>query len=162
MKEEQVLRKELIALLDGGNAHMTFDEGVAGFPMEEINRSVPNGNYTVWQVLEHMRITQKDILRFVVDPKHVSPDFPDGYWPAPSTKATAKEWEKTIAGFKADLTEVKKIVEDPHTDFFHPIPHAPDYTVFREVLLVGDHNVFHLSELIILRRVLNLNPVKEY
>jgi hypothetical protein len=162
MSEDQTIRKELLALLKGGNAHMTFDEALAGFPLEEINRRVPNGNYTIWHLLEHMRITQWDILRFVIDPKHVSPDFPGGYWPGPDATASESQWKKTIEKIRADTEAVKKLVNDPRTDFFSPIPHATGYTIFREVLLVADHNVFHLSELIALRRALNLNPVKEY
>jgi hypothetical protein len=162
MIENQVIRKELLALLKGGNAHMSFDEAVADFPLKEINREVPNGNYTIWHLLEHMRITQWDILMFVVDPKHLSPEFPGGYWPKADAKATASQWEKTIERIKADTEAVKKLVNDPHTDFFGAIPHAKGYTLFREVLLVADHNTFHLSELITLRRVFNLNPVKEY
>ena len=122
MNEDQVIRKELLALLRGGNAHMDFDEAVSGFPLEEINRSVPNGNYTIWHVLEHMRITQRDILRFVVDPKHVSPAFPDGYWPKPGATATAGQWKKTIQEFKADREKAEELVSDPRTDFFSPSP----------------------------------------
>jgi hypothetical protein len=162
MNEDRIIRKELSALLEGGNAHMTFDEAVADFPMEEINRQVPTGGYTIWHLLEHMRIAQWDILRFVVDPGHVSPDFPDGYWPKPDMTATTNQWKKTVRAIKADTEALKTLVSDPKTDFFSPIPHAKGYTIFREVLLAADHNVFHLSELIILRRVLNLNPVKEY
>jgi hypothetical protein len=162
MKENQAIRKELLALLKGGNAHMNFDEAVADFPLKEINREVPNGNYTVWHLLEHMRIAQWDILRFVVDPKHVSPEFPGGYWPKLDATTTPSQWKKTIEKIKADTEAVEKLVSDPHTDFFSPIPHAKGYTIFREILLAADHNVFHLSELITLRRVFNLNPVKEY
>jgi len=162
MSEDQVIRKELLALLKGGNAHMTFDEAVSGFPLEEINRKVPNGNYTIWHMLEHMRITQWDILQFVLDPDHVSPDFPTGYWPDPKATATAAQWKKTVSKIKADRKAVEKLVADPQTDFFSPIPHAKGYNIFREILLVADHNAFHLSELIVLRRVLDLNPVKEY
>ncbi len=162
MTENQVIRKELLALLNGGNAHMSFDEALADFPLGEINREVPNGGYTVWHLLEHMRIAQWDILRFVVDPKHVSPEFPGGYWPKPGAKATPSQWKKTIEKIKADTAALKKLVSDPHTDFFGSIPHAKEYTIFREVLLAADHNIFHLSELITVRRILNLNPVKEY
>jgi hypothetical protein len=162
MNKDQTIRRELLALLKGGNAHMTFDEAVAGFPMEEINRQVPNGSYTIWHLLEHMRIAQWDILRFVVDPGHVSPGFPDGYWPQPDATGTASQWKKTVKAIKADTEALETLVSDPKTDFFKPIPHAKGYTIFREILLAADHNVFHLSELIILRRVLNLNPVKEY
>jgi hypothetical protein len=159
---DQVLREQLLALLEGGQAHMSFDDAVEGFPMKEINHKAPNASYTVWHALEHMRITQWDILRFVVDPDHVSPDFPSGYWPKEDQEATASQWKKTVAAIRGDLEAVKELVKDPETDFCKPIPHAPDYTVLREVLLVADHNAWHTSELVTLRRVLNLKPVKEY
>ena len=162
MSENQVIRIELLALLKGGNAHMTFDDAVSGFPLEEINRKVPNGNYTIWHMLEHMRITQWDILQFVVNPEHISPEFPAGYWPDPKATATAAQWKKTVADIRAGTEAVEKLVNNVHIDFFSPIPHAKGYNIFREILLVADHNAFHLSELITLRRVLNLNPVKEY
>ena len=162
MTENQVIRKELLTLLKGGNAHMSFDEALANFPLGEINREVPNGGYTVWHLLEHMRIAQWDILRFVVDPKHVSPEFPAEYWPKPGAKATHGQWKKTIEKIKAGTAALEKLASDPNTDFFSPIPHAKEYTIFREILLAADHNVFHLSELITVRRILNLNPVKEY
>jgi hypothetical protein len=162
MKADKVLREELIALLRGGNAHMSFDEAVSGFPLKEINRRLPNASYTVWHLLEHMRIAQWDILEFVRNPDYVSPDFPDGYWPKPDEKATPAQWKKTIREFSTDLAEFEKLVEDPETDFFNPIPHAKDYTVFREVLLAADHNAYHVSEIVAIRRLLNLKPIKEY
>ncbi|OPY64213.1 MAG: DinB superfamily protein [Syntrophorhabdaceae bacterium PtaU1.Bin034] len=158
----KILREELLALLEGGNAHMSYGDAVAGFPMEDINRRVPHGSYTMWHLLEHMRIVQWDILEFTRNPEHVSPDFPDGYWPAPDKKATPAMWDKTVKGFRDDLDAIQGIVRDPKTDFFGPIPHARDYTVLREMLLVADHNAFHVGELVALRRVLNMNPVKEY
>jgi hypothetical protein len=155
-------RKELAALLRGGNAHMGFDEAVSDFPMKDINREVPNAGYRVWHVLEHMRIVQWDILEFVRDPGHVSPEFPGGYWPKPNEEATPDRWEKIVKDFRRDLKAIEKIVKDPRTDFFSPLPHAPRYTVFREVLLAADHNASHLGELVTLRRVLDMNPVGEY
>lgn len=159
---DKVLRRQLIAFVAGGNAHMDYNHAVAGFPMKEMNRRVPNGSYTVWHLLEHMRIVQWDILEFVRNPGHVSPDFPTGYWPPEDRMATQDDWRETTNAFRADLKAVQKIVRDPKTDFFSPIPHAPDYTVIREVLLVGDHNAFHVGEFVAVRRVLNLKPVKEY
>lgn len=159
---DEVLREQLLALLNGGNAHMTFDEAVGGFPMDRINTRVPNGSYTVWHVLEHMRIVQWDILEFIRNPDHVSPDFPDGYWPAPDKTGAAASWKESIKSFRADLKSLKEIVSDPKTDFFGPIPHARDYTVLREILLAADHNSFHVGEFIEIRRILDLNPVKEY
>ena len=159
---DKAFREELLGLLQGGNAHMSFDTAVSGFPMEEINRQVPNGTYRVWHLLEHMRIAQWDILGFVRDPGHISPPFPDGYWPRPDESATPAQWNKTVKGFQSDLKAVVEIVKDPKTDFFGPIPHAPQYTVFREMLLVADHNAYHVGEFVSIRRVLNLKPIKEY
>ncbi len=161
-KPDQVLREQLLALLEGGQAHMSFDDAVAGFPMKEINHKVPHASYTIWHALEHMRISQWDIRCFVEDPNYVSPDFPEGYWPKEDQAATAAQWKKTVEGIRSDLEAVKGWVKNPQTDFFGPIPHAPGYTVFREILLVADHNAWHTSELVVLRRVLNLKPVKEY
>ena len=162
MNTDKIIREELLALLRGGNAHMTFDDAVSGFPMADINRKVPHGNYTVWHLLDHMRIAQWDILEFVRDPHHVSPDFPGGYWPAPGKQATQAEWEKSVEAFRADLAAMQQIVKSTRTDLFGPIPHAKEYVIFREILLVADHNAFHVGELVALRRVLNMMPVKEY
>jgi hypothetical protein len=162
MNSDKVMRKELLALLQGGEAHMGFDRAVSGFPMKDINTRVPNGSYTVWHLLEHMRIAQWDILEFVRDPGHVSPPFPDGYWPRHDETATPDLWKKTVRNFSADLKAVQEIVRNTKTDFFSPIPHATGYTVFREILLVADHNAYHVAELVSLRRVLNMKPIKEY
>lgn len=116
----------------------------------------------VWHLLEHMRIAQKDILEFVLNPDYQSPRFPDGYWPRADEKASPEQWEKTINDFLADLKAMGKWVKDPQADFFGPLPRAKEYTVFREVLLGADHNAYHLGELVGLRRVLNLTRIQEY
>jgi len=162
MDTDKIMRSELLALLKGGNAHMGFVEALSGFPVKEINRRVPNASYTVWHLLEHMRIVQWDIIGFVLNAGHESPDFPDGYWPRIDETATALHWKKTLKGFRDDLKVAEKLVKDPKTDFFSPIPPAKGYTVFREILLIADHNAFHTGELVALRRVLDMKPVKEY
>lgn len=158
MKGEETLREELIALLDGGNAHMGFEEVVADFPLEFINRKSENMPYGFWHILEHMRIAQWDILEFIRNPDHVSPHYPEGYRPGPGDRADKEQWLKTIAGFRADLNALKGLVANPDTDLFAPLPHAPDYTIFREILLAADHNAYHLGELAILRQVMGLWP----
>jgi hypothetical protein len=162
MKTDKTVREELLALLEGGNAHMSFSDAVSGFPLKEINRRLPHASYTVWHLLEHMRICQWDILEFVRNPGHISPQFPAGYWPREDEKATAGQWRKTVKGFLTDLKAVQKLVKNPQTEFFKPIPHAKDYTVFLEVLTLADHNAYHVGELVTLRRVLNMRPIKEY
>ncbi len=162
MQDDKVLRQELLALLRGGNAHLSFEGAVAGFPLKEINRRLPQASYTVWHLLEHTRIAQWDILEFVRNPQHVSPPFPAGYWPKPDETASAAQWRKTIKDFHTDLQGMEELVGNPRTDFFHPLPHAQDYTVLREVLLAADHNAYHIAELVTLRRVLDMKPIKEY
>ncbi len=162
MKNDAVLRQELVALLRGGNAHMGFRDAVAGFPLKEINRALPNASYTVWHLLEHMRIAQWDILEFVRNPRHVSPAFPEEFWPKPGETASVTQWRQTIKEFGTDLEGFEELVNNPKTDFFGPIPHARDYTIFREVLLAADHNAYHVAEIVTIRRLLGLKPIREY
>jgi hypothetical protein len=162
MDPQRVARRQLLALIEGGKAHMGFEDAVSGFPLKEINRRLPNATYTVWHLLEHARIAQWDILRFTTDPNHVSPDFPEGYWPAVDKIATPREWKKTIRDFLKDLRSGRQLVKNPKIDLFAPIPHAKDCTVFQEILLLADHNAYHLGELVSLRRVLSLKPIREY
>ena len=162
MNADKIIREQLLALLKAGNAHMSFRDAVSGFPLKEINRRLPNASYTVWHLLEHIRIAQWDILEFVRNPHHISPEFPAGYWPREDEMATATQWKKTIREFLIDLKAVEKLVKDPRTDFFNPIPHAKDYNLFLEVLTLADHNAYHVGEFVTLRRVLNMKPIKEY
>jgi len=162
MNSEKVIRQQLIDLLKGGNAHMTFSDAVSGFPLKEINRKLPNASYTVWHLLEHMRIAQWDILEFVRNPGHISPEFPAGYWPREDERATPAQWRKIVKGFLNDLKAMQELVRDPETDLFSPIPHAKDYSIFLEVLTLADHNAYHVGELVCLRRVLSMKPIKEY
>jgi hypothetical protein len=155
MSSDKVMREQLLALLRGGNAHLGFDDAVANFPLEHINTKPPNVSYTPWHLLEHIRIAQWDILEFVRNPNHVSPSWPEGYWPAPDEQADEARWQKTIEDFRVDLRAIQDLVTDPNMDFFSPIPHASAYTIFREILLVADHNAYHIGEFAILRQVMD-------
>lgn len=159
---QKVVKKQLLDLLRGGNAHMSFDEAVSGFPIKHINKKPPNVPYSFWHLLEHMRSVQWDILEFIRNPEHVSPDWPSGYWPPENNKAGKALWEKTIKDFRADLRAVTSLVRNAKTDFYGPIPHAKDYTIFREILLVADHNAYHIGEFIILRQVMNIPPPEKW
>ena len=101
-----------------------------------------------------MRIAQWDILEFTRDPRHASPKWPEGYWPDSPAPPTARAWAKTVAAFRADLKSVKKLAADPSTDLFAKIPHGDGQTVLREVLLVADHNAYHLGQLATVRKLL--------
>jgi len=152
---DRVVREQLLFLLLGGNAHMTFDQAVADFPMERINSLPPKVSYTPWHLLEHIRIAQWDILEFTRDPNHVSPQWPEGYWPQPDEQADEVKWEKTNNDFRADLRALQDMVEDSGTDLYVPLGHATGYTVLREIMLVADHNAYHIGEFAVLRQVMD-------
>jgi hypothetical protein len=154
MEVGQVVREQLLALLRGGNAHMDFAEAIDRFPLERINAQLPSSQYTAWRLLEHMRLAQWDIVEFVRDAHHVSPPWPTGYWPPDGKMADPREWEQTIAGFRNDLQAMQSLVENEHTDLWAPLAHAPGYTILREVLVLADHNAYHLGEFGLLRQII--------
>jgi len=150
----QLLRQQLVALLKGGNAHVEFDAAVAGLPAKLRGAQAPGLPHTAWQLLEHMRIAQWDILEFSRDPKHQSPAWPEGYWPKTSAPPAPKAWEASVAAFRKDLAAMQKLVSNPATDLFARIPHGSGQNILREALLVADHNSYHLGQLVQLRRAL--------
>lgn len=157
-QKEKRLRNELVMNLDGGNAHMSFEQAVADFPMQHINLKVPEIPYSPWHFLEHMRIAQWDILQFIINPKHISPDWPHGYRPGANELADEKKWKSTINSFKKDLRMLQEMANDQSVDLFGPIPHATDYTIFKELLTASLHNSYHIGEFAILRQALKAWP----
>src|SRR5664279_1147167 len=153
MDHDKILREHIVNLLQGGQAYAPFEEIVKGFPEEHINTIFPNGNYSAWHLLEHIRRTQEDILDFMKNPKYIEKEWPKDYWPETHEKATIKDWEKTISGFKADLQELQKMALDPKINLYEKIPHGTGQTNLREFLLVADHNAYHLGEFAIMRQV---------
>lgn len=158
MPDDIVLRQQVLALLRGGNAHMSLDDAVADFPLDRINERPPNVSYSPWDLLEHIRITQWDILEFTRDPNHVSPSWPEGHWPPPGEQADPLKWQATINGIRNDLRAFEAIVQDLAIDLTADIPHAPGYTVLREALLIADHNAYHTGEFGILRQIMGTWP----
>ena len=148
------LREHLLKLLRGGGAHLPFDDFVKDFPAPACSQKIEGLPYTPWQVLEHMRIAQWDILEFSRYPKHVSPDFPKGYWPRPEACGDPTQWHQSIEQFRADLKQMEDLIADPLTDLFAKIPHGDGQTVLREALVLADHNAYHLGELVVMSRIL--------
>jgi len=155
MTSDQVVREQLLALLNGGNAHMNFEQAVTDFPAEHFNTRPDNVAYTPWHILEHLRIAQWDILEFIRNPDHISPDWPKGYWPDPAEESDQNQWKETISAFLSNLGSLRSLVKDSGVDLYAPIPHAPNYTIFREILVVSDHNAYHIGEFAILRQVMS-------
>jgi len=148
------LREHLLYLLRGSGAHLDFEKAIAGLP-PELRGARPAGvPHSPWRLLEHLRIAQWDILRFCIDPQHVSPAFPDGYWPQGDAPPEPGAWQRSIESFRADLRAMQELVANPATDLFAPLPHGQGQTVLREALLVADHNAYHLGQLVVIRRLL--------
>lgn len=152
-EKDESIRKHVLYLLRGGGAHQSFDDFVGSFPADRCNRQIDGLPYTPWQVLEHMRLAQSDILEFSRDANHVSPDFPKGYWPKPDELGTPALWQQTIDEFRKDLRQMETLVEDPATDLYAPIPHGEGQTILREALLTADHNAYHLGVLTVMSRI---------
>src|SRR5206468_12243416 len=156
------VREQVLALLKGGNAHVSFDNVFKDFPAN-LRGVKPNGApHTAWQLLEHLRITQWDILEFSRDARHVSPKWPEGYWPASEAPSSDAAWKQSIAQFRKDLEQMKALVNNATEDqLYAPIPHGEGQTVLREVLLVADHNSYHLGQLMYLRKMLETAAKKK-
>jgi hypothetical protein len=156
--QDQALRDHLIELLSGGHAHLEFEAAIAGLPVPLRGARPPGLPHTPWRLLEHMRIAQWDILRFCIDPAHVSPEFPAGYWPDGDAPPDTAAWDRSVEAFRADLQAMKDLVADPRRDLFATIPHGQGQTILREALLVADHNSYHLGQLVTIRRLLGCWP----
>ena len=154
MSQDKELRKHLLDLLDGGSAHLKPSQVLKDFPAEARDRKPAGAPHSPWQLLEHMRIAQWDILRFSRDPNHVSPPYPQGYWPAGEGPESEQAWENSVEAFQADLEEMKQLVADSAVELLAKIPHGDGQTLLREAMLVADHNAYHLGQLVLLRRLL--------
>jgi hypothetical protein len=158
MDEDRTLRRELVRLLEGVDAHMTFDEAVADFPTEAINAHAANVSYTPWHLVEHLRLTQRDILDYVRQEGYVEPDWPADYWPAEDATADRERFDATVAAFREDNIALREIVSDPTTDLFAVIPGTPGHTVLREARVAADHNAYHVGEFAIMRQIMGTWP----
>ena len=151
-------RRLIHEVLTTESSHMSLDEAVADFPVASINAKAPNVPYSFWHILEHIRIAQTDLLEYVQNAKHVSPDWPEGYWPAPDATTDAAGWKRTITAIKKDLETIDRLLADPKIDIVAPVPFANNKSVLRCVLIALDHNSYHLGEFGILRQTMQLWP----
>ena len=154
MDQTEQLREQLVWLIETGHAHISFEDAIAELPMECWGQVPLNVGHSPWQLLEHLRICQWDILEFSRDTEHVSPEFPDGYWPTESGPPQSGAWEESITAFLEDRQAMVDLIRDPSTDLFKPIPHGDGQTILREAMLVADHNAYHIGQLVIVRKVL--------
>jgi hypothetical protein len=154
MENVASLRTHLVNLLTKAEAHVDVQSELKDFPEKLRGRKPEGAPHTPWQLLEHMRIAQWDILRFSMDAKHVSPKFPEGYWPETDSPTNPKAWDKSVKEFLHDLDEMCALLRDAKRDLFAPIPHGDGQTLLREALLVADHNAYHLGQIVTVRKTL--------
>lgn len=156
---DRFLREHLLYLLQGGGAHVKFDEVIANVPAK-LRRQKPKGlPHSLWMLLEHMRIAQWDILQFSRNREHKSPAWPEGHWPA-NDEPTTDQWNASVKRFRTDLQALQDLVKSPKTDLFAKIPWGDGQTILREALLVADHNAYHLGQMLDVRRLLGAWPEK--
>lgn len=148
MDKDKALREHLIELLDGESAHISLETVLLDFPIEKINDRVGD-SHTAWQLLEHIRLAQWDILDFSVNPDYEEKTFPDDYWP--TDDGTPASWKESVEQTLADLQAMRDLVADDSTDLFAKIPHGSGQTILREAMLVADHNAYHLGQIVMLR-----------
>jgi hypothetical protein len=154
MKESDALRQHVLDLLRSKHAHVDFDAAVANLPSNLRGKKPKGAPHTAWQLIEHLRIAQWDILEFSRNPKHVSPAWPNGYWPPSEIPPNPAAWNNSIRSFRADLVAMAKLVADKKNDLFARIPHGDGQTLLREALLLADHNAYHVGQIVLLRRLL--------
>lgn len=150
----QTLRDQLVKLLEGRGAHAGFDQAVTGLPAAQRGVKPHGSPHSAWDLLEHLRIAQWDMLEFSRDATHVSPAWPSGYWPKSHEPPDAYAWDKSVARFRADNEAMRKLVASPASDLFTPLAHGEGQTLLREALQMADHNAYHIGELVFLRRLL--------
>jgi uncharacterized damage-inducible protein DinB len=151
-------RETVARLLDWGEAHAGFDRATSGIPPELCGVQPEGLPYSPWQLLEHLRLAQRDILDFCRDPDYTQPEWPDDYWPPTPAPPSADEWERSVEAFRGDRDTLRRLASDPDLDLAAEIPHGEGQTYLRELLLVADHNAYHLGELVVVRRLLGIWP----
>jgi DinB superfamily len=159
-RNDKALREHLDYLLEGGGAHVKFDEVTAGVPVKLRGQKPADIPHSLWMLLEHLRIAQWDILEFSRNPKYVSPKWPEGYWPKNEAPPKPDAWNASIKKFQQDLKAMRDLVKDPKIDLFAKIPWGDGHTILREALLVADHNAYHLGQMLDVRRLLGAWPEK--
>ena len=153
-ENDAIVREQVVQRLRGRGAHMPFEEAIEDFPMEQINSKFPNGTYSAWALVEHLRRTQVDMLDYITNPNYVHAEWPKDYWPDESEIASAEDWARSVNGFFNDLEAFIAIVEDEGTDLYAPIAWATQHNIMRCVLIICDHNAYHVGEFAIMRQVM--------
>ena len=159
-ENERILREHLVRLLEAGQAHVDVDRVLAKLTLDDLSAKPEGAPWTPWELFEHMRIAQWDILEFSRDADHVSPEFPEGYWPqgpsqsAPKDPSEWAKWKRSVASFRRDRSAMAALVSDPDVDLYAKIPHGDGQTVLREAMLVADHNAYHVGQMVLMMKMM--------
>jgi len=154
MEKDQVLRDQLIEMLTGEHAHVNFDNAIKGIPEKLIGVRPDKIPYSIWQITEHIRITQWDILEFSRKEQHISPKWPQGYWPKNEAPQDISEWKESLRLIKNNRDSLIEMIADHNNDLLRPFPYGQGQNLLREALLVIDHTSYHTGEIIVVRRLL--------
>jgi uncharacterized damage-inducible protein DinB len=157
MDQTKALREQLQKILTWEDAHVGFDEAVAGVPSPLRGTAPPGQPHSLWQLLEHMRLTQWDILDFCVNPAYVGLSMEE-HWPPSAAPPADAAWGESIAGFRRDREAMKRLAMDSRIDLFGRIPQGTGQTYLRAVLLLADHNAYHVAQVVVARRGLGIWP----
>lgn len=154
MANDKQLRQQLVKMIDWHEAHVDFPGAVNDFP-PELHGRVPEGfPYSAWQLLEHIRITSWDIVEFSRDASHKSPEWPEDYWPKTAAPPDSQAWAKSVQAIQGHLEDMRKVISDPNRDLLGPLPHGSGQSLFREAVLIIDHNAYHIGQLVLVRKAL--------
>ena len=156
MQTDGQLVRHLLELLRGGHAHTTFDDAVKGIPIAKAGVRPPGAAYSCWELVEHIRIAQHDILKFSQGPKWKSPKWPEGYWPKSPKPAGAAKWRKSLNAVRTDLKAFEKLLRERVGELETPFRWGDGQTLLREALLIADHNAYHIGQLVLVRRLLGI------
>lgn len=153
--DDRILRDQLLEFLRGGSAHIDFKSAIKDFPPALYGKKPEGVPYSAWQLLEHLRIALHDILDFCVNPKYAAPEWPKDYWPEAAAPRSAEDWRASVRAIEADIAEFERLAGNPGSNLYARIPWGDGQTLLREILLAGDHNSYHLGQLVMLKKQLS-------
>lgn len=156
MNDQSRIRELLLEQLSGRNAHVDFEKSVDGLSMNDLGEKPDNFPHTIWELVEHIRIAQHDIVAFSQNPDYESPDWPEGYWPESDKPADREAWLDSLAAVKRDHHEMVDLIKDKSNDLLAPLEHGDGQTLFREAMLIVDHNAYHIGQIVQMRKAMNI------
>lgn len=156
MKDQDRVRELLLEQLSGRNAHVDFKKSVDNLSITDVGVKPDNFPHTIWELVEHIRIAQHDIVAFSKDPNYKSPDWPEGYWPDNNKPSDDEDWENTLKAIQEDHLEMVEIIKDENNDLLSPLEHGSGQTLFREAMLIVDHNAYHIGQIVLMRRAMDI------